>query len=339
MTRLPPNRNERGFRKLLAGFHLQNRSFRVSWGACGLAAGLILAGLGGGCVPHGPSSRPDLVWGQRGTSRGQLQKPRAMAIDKSDQVYIVDMTGRIQVFSADGQYVRGWRTPEIANGKPCGLTFDTSGNLLVADTHYFRVLAYTPFGTLLADRCLGGRSGRGPGEFNFVTDAVQDSRGCYYVSEYGDCDRIQKLSPEGRYLMQWGGRGRSPGQFARPQSLAVDAQDRVWVADACNHRIQVFDATGSEARLVKIWGEEGQAPGQLCYPYDLALDGRGHLYVCEFGNHRVQKFTLDGQSLGCWGTSGRQAGELSSPWALALDSRHRVYVLDTYNHRVQRVRL
>ena len=77
-----------------------------------------------------------------------------------------------------------------------------------------------------------------------MTDAVQDSHGCYYVAEYGECDRIQKFTPTAQYLLQWGGRGREPGQFARPQSLAVDADDHVWVADACNHRIQVFDAHG-----------------------------------------------------------------------------------------------
>jgi len=262
-----------------------------------------------------------------------------MAIDARDQLYIVDMTGRIQVFSTEGEYLRGWRTPDIQQGKPCGLGFAQDGNLLVADTHYFRMLVYTPQGELVPERTIGGQSGRGPGQFNFVTDAVQDSHGCYYIAEYGECDRIQKFASDGTYLFQWGGRGREPGQFTRPQGLALDESDRLWVADACNHRIQVFDATGSEARLVTTWGAEGSEPGQLCYPYGLALDGHGHIYVCELGNHRVQKFTLDGQSLGCWGTSGREEGELSNPWAIALDSQQRVFILDTYNHRVQQIRL
>ncbi|MCU0961246.1 MAG: hypothetical protein MUF48_14205 [Pirellulaceae bacterium] len=262
-----------------------------------------------------------------------------MAIDAQDDVYIVDMTGRIQVFQTDGQYLRGWRTPAVDQGKPCGLSFARDGNLLVADTHYFRILTYTPQGELLESRTLGGESGTGPGQFNFVTDVVQDAQGCFYVAEYGLCDRVQKFAQDGRYLFQWGGRGRALGEFARPQSLAVDAADRIWVADACNHRIQIFAATGSEARLVGWWGEEGDAPGQLCYPYGIALDGLGHVYVSEFGNHRVQKFTEDGRSLGCWGTGGRRAGELSSPWAVALDSRRRVFILDTYNHRVQQIRL
>jgi DNA-binding beta-propeller fold protein YncE len=179
--------------------------------------------------------------------------------------------------------------------------------------------------------------GAEPGKFGWVTDAAEDSRGNLYVAEYGHWDRVQKFSPNGEFLMQWGGHGSEPGQFRRPQAIAIDERDQVWVADACNHRIQVFDATGSQAVLVKSWGELGDEPGKMRYPYSLALDGRGHVYVCEYGNHRVQKFTEDGKSLGAWGKPGRGEGELWSPWAVAVDPRGRAYVLDSGNHRVQRI--
>jgi sugar lactone lactonase YvrE len=262
-----------------------------------------------------------------------------VAIDQQQRLYIVDMIGRIQVFDTDGEYLFGWHLPDIEKGKPSGLSFDREGNLMVADSHYSRVLFYTPTGQLLSLRTIGGKVGHEPGEFHYVADAVQDSQGNYYVADYGENARIQKFSPHGQFILQWGSQGPAPGQFMRPQSLAVDDQDLIWVADACNHRIQVFDATGSEAKLVRIWGQQGAQPGQLSYPYDLALDGEGHLYVCEFGNQRIQKFTLHGESRGCWGQAGRQPGELSRPWALALDQQQRVHVLDTYNHRVQRIKL
>ncbi|MCH2129345.1 MAG: hypothetical protein MK179_09395 [Pirellulaceae bacterium] len=281
----------------------------------------------------------DLVWGRRGISAGRLQKPRAMAIDASGNHYVVDMTARIQVFDGEGNYLRGWQTPAYENGKPSGLSFDNDGNLLVADTHYFRMLVYSPQGELLEGRTIGGSHGQGPGEFGFVTDAVQDSQGNFYIAEYGEYDRIQKFSVDGRFLFEWGGHGHEPGKFRRPQNLALDEHDHLWVVDACNHRIQVFDATGDEAKLLRIWGEHGAAPGYLENPYDLALDHEGHVYICEYGNHRVQKFRLDGKSLGCWGRPGRDAGEVSSPWALARDPQGRICVLDTLNHRVQRVKM
>lgn len=294
---------------------------------------LIAAGCdGGGGAPH-----VEMVWGQKGVSDGRLQKPRAMAIDDKDQLYIVDMTARIQVFDRDGNFLRGWQTPAWQNGRPTGLSIDRDGNLLVADTHYYRMLMYAPDGTLLKNKTIGGTPGHGPGEFGLVTDAVQDSQGNYYIAEYGQYDRIQKFSPAGEYLFEWGGHGSDPGQFVRPQNLAVDENDHIWVADACNHRIQVFDATGDEAQLVRIWGGPGNQPGQLRYPYDLTLDGQGHVYVCEWGNHRVQQFTLDGESVAIWGSSGRGPGQFHAPWALVRDSRGKIHVLDTYNHRVQRV--
>jgi len=285
-----------------------------------------------------PAGTVDMVWGRRGISEGRLQKPRAMTIDGNDELYLVDMTARIQVFSSDGEFLRGWRTPEWENGKPTGLSIDNDGNLLVADTHYYRILTYTPQGKQLPEKTIGGVSGRGEGEFGLVTDVAQDTQGNYYVSEYGGFDRIQKLSPTGEFVLQWGGHGVEPGQFIRPQGLAIDQNDHVWVADSCNHRIQVFDATGDEVKSVRSWGEPGEEPGQLRYPYCLALDGKGHIYVCEWGNHRVQKFTLDGESVGIWGDRGRQSGQLHNPWAIARDSKNRLHVLDTYNHRVQRVR-
>jgi sugar lactone lactonase YvrE len=294
-----------------------------------------------GCTPGDASSSGHLetVWGKQGVSEGRLLKPRAVAIDQHDRLYIVDMTARIQVFDRDGNRLRGWQTPEFYNGKPSGLSFGRDGNLLVADTHYFRMLVYTPEGKLLDERTIGGTAGETPGTFEFVTDAVQDSQGNYYISEYGVFDRVQKFTKGGQFVLQWGSHGSEPGQFIRPQNMDIDERDQIWIADACNHRIQVFDATGREAKLVKIWGQHGKQPGQLSYPYDLVLDGQGHLYVCEFGNHRVQKFTLDGRFVAAWGSGGREEGQLHSPWALARDSQGAIHVIDSYNHRVQRIRL
>jgi DNA-binding beta-propeller fold protein YncE len=276
----------------------------------------------------------DHVWGRRGPSDGRFQKPRAMAIDDQDRIYVVDMTARIQVFDTEGEFLHGWRTPEKQFGKPTGLSVGTDGRILVADTHYHRVLIYSPEGELVDQ--IGGSAGEGPGQFDLVRDAVQDSSGCYYVSESGEFDRIQKFTPGGEFLRQWGGHGALPGQLALPQSMAVDEKDQIWVADACNHRIQVFDGEGN---VITLWGRKGGNPGELYYPYDLVLAADGSVCVAEFGNHRIQRFTRDGQSRGCWGTHGREEGQLANPWALVRDSRGRIHVLDTGNHRVQRVRI
>jgi DNA-binding beta-propeller fold protein YncE len=310
--------------------------FRRS-GVCLVVAVLGAIGLSAGCSRRGDSAGElEAMWGKQGLGNGRFQKPRAIAIDSRDRLYIVDMTARIQVFDSEGKFLQSWRTPVSKNGRPTGLSIDNQGRLAVADTHYYRVLFYTSAGELLEEETIGGTMGHGEGEFGFLTDVVQDSSGNYYVAEYGQHDRIQKFSPEGKFLLQWGTHGEKPGQFRRPQSLWMDAQDRLWVADSCNHRIQVFDTQGE---LQFHWGRQGDAIGELYYPYCLALDADGQVWVCEYGNHRIQKFTQDGQSLGTWGRSGRGEGELFNPWAFALDSKGRLHVLDSSNHRVQRVRM
>lgn len=262
-----------------------------------------------------------------------------MAISPIDEIYIVDMTARIQVFTTSGKYLRAWNTPDSQNGRPTGLSFDREGNLLVADTHYFRMIVYTPEGKLLEQRTIGGQSGSEPGKFNFVTDCQQDTSGNYYIAEYGEFDRVQKFTRDGQFIMQWGGHGVEPGEFIRPQSMEFDSAGRLWVADACNHRVQVFDVQGESAILLFHWGEQGKALGKLNYPYGLTLDRQGDVYLCEFGNQRVQKFTQQGELIAWWGENGRGPGQLAQPWTAQLDSQGKLYVLDTYNHRVQQIRL
>jgi sugar lactone lactonase YvrE len=272
---------------------------------------------------------PELVWGRRGVQRGDLVRPRAIAIDRQDRLYLVDFTGRIQVFNHDGQYLEHtWTTPDYRDGRPSGLSIDRDGNLLVSDSHYHCVRVYTPEGELL--RTIGADLGLG-----YISDAVQDEDGHFYLAEFGEQQRITKLDDKGRLLQQWGSAGAEPGQFSRPRALALGPDGLLHVADACNHRIQVFTRDGE---FVRAFGKPGTKAGELSYPYDLAFAPSRELYVIEYDNHRVQKFTKDGKSLGCWGGSGRTPGRLHNPWALAVDSQGRVHVVDTENHRVQRIR-
>ncbi len=294
-----------------------------------LLLGLALAPLCG--CGDGPAA-PERVWGRRGTQAGDLVRPRACAIDASGRLYVVDFTARIQVYDRDGAYLTGWTTPDYRKGRPSGLSIDRDGNLLVSDSHYNCFRIYSPQGVEL--RCFGGKAGSGPGELGYVSDVVQDAEGFYYVAEFGENQRITKLDSQGGFVRTWGSAGTAPGQFQRARALALGPDGLLYVADACNHRIQVFTRDGE---LVRCWGRVGSEPGELSYPYDLAFNADGVLYVVEYGNSRVQKFTAAGASLGCWGGPGREPGRLYNPWALAIDGKGRVHVLDTENHRVQRI--
>jgi DNA-binding beta-propeller fold protein YncE len=280
----------------------------------------------------GPSSKPDLVWGKSGVMPGDLKRPRAAVIDGEDRLWIVDFTARIQAFDLDGNHLGiTFTTPDFRNGRPSGLGVGHDGKLIVCDSHYHCLRFYDVAGNEL--KKYGGEKGSGPGQFGYLSDVVQDGDGFYYISEFGSNERITKLNAEGKFVAHWGKAGSEQGEFNRIRALAL-YEDLIYVADACNHRIQVLNRDGE---VVRIFGSDGEAVGELKYPYDLAFNDKGELYVAERGNHRVQKFTKEGKSLGVWGSRGRQPGQFADPWALVVDRKGRVHVIDTENHRVQRI--
>ena len=65
-----------------------------------------------------------------------------------------------------------------------------------------------------------GTQGQRPGEFGLVTSVAHDSAGNFYVSEYGEFDRIQKFTPEGKFLLRDEGAGRENGR--RPEDVRKD---------------------------------------------------------------------------------------------------------------------
>ena len=162
--------------------------------------------------------------------------PREVGFSPDDRrLYILDRTHRVQVFTREGRFINGWATPPGQLGNPRGLDIGPDGNIYVADTHNSEILVYSPEGRLVRK---WGRPGKGPGEFIAVTDVAQDSKGCVWTSEYGSYnDRIQKFDSTGKLLFQVGHFGSAPGQFSRPQGVAIGKGDRVFVADAVNLRI------------------------------------------------------------------------------------------------------
>ena len=76
-----------------------------------------------GCIGlNSPQSgKLEKIWGLAGSSPGRLFRPRAVAIDRDDLLYVVDMTPQIQVFTGDGVFVRGWQTPQFDRGRPSGV--------------------------------------------------------------------------------------------------------------------------------------------------------------------------------------------------------------------------
>jgi sugar lactone lactonase YvrE len=274
------------------------------------------------CRPPDPALTSGVATlGGPGASEGRFATPRAAAWDPRGFLYVVDKTARIQKFGRDGRFLFGWTTPASDNGRPTGIAVAPDGDVLVADTHYHRILRYSPEGAL---RGSFGREGRCPGEFLYPTGIACLPDGTIFVSEYGGNDRVQVFSPDGRLLRGWGAYGDGPAEFKRPQSLALSS-DRLYVADAANHRILVFTHDG---KPVASW--DG-----LRYPYGVSVEPGGTILVAEYGRHQVVRFSPDGRRLGAAGRAGTGPAEFNTPWAAIPIDAARVAVVDAGNHRVQ----
>jgi ABC-type Fe3+ transport system permease subunit/DNA-binding beta-propeller fold protein YncE len=292
-----------------------------------------------GCTPssdyafnhrNGLFSRVDVI-GSRGTGAGEFNKPRSLAVDRDDNLYVVDLTGRVQKFSPDGEYLLSWQMPQTDKGKPKGMIKDCDGNVIVIEPHYSRVNHFDPQGKLLAQ---WGENGTNISKLQFPRAVAINSRGDIYVSEYGLVERIQRFAHHGtNFIQAFGAPGTAIAELNRAEGLGIGPDDRLYVADSCNHRVQIFSPDG---QFVSAFGRAGSGPGELSYPYDIRIDSDGNRFVCEFGNSRVQIFDSEGRTIEILGGPGAEPGQMNNPWAIALDSRGNLYIADSANHRVQK---
>ena len=135
-------------------------------------------------------------------------------------------------------------------------------------------------------------------------------------------------------MIAFGHDGTGPGDFDRAGGLGHRCGGRIYVADSCNHRIQVFSPEG---KFLRSYGKAGTGPGELSYPYDIAWISAGQAiclrvwqqphpgFRCERaigGNHRQAP-------------AARRANS-ATRGASRLDSKGNLYVADSQNHRVQK---
>ena len=271
----------------------------------------------------------------------QLSAPLAVAVDRSDNVYVVDGFRVRKVSGGTITTIAGVAgTPGVSgdNGpatsallnRPAGLAVADNGDVYIADTENSRVRKVS--GGIMTTIAGTGRAGvfgfsgdGGPAtsaQLYYPVGVAVDAQGDVYIADTRN-NRIRKVS--GGTITTIAGTGKAetsgddgPPQLASvsyPAGVTVDRLGDVYISTASRVRkmsggkITTVAGTGTAG----FGGDNGPArSAQLGgvvagVPWGTAVDGAGNLYIADYSNARVRKVsqgTAAGQPGPVTGTPG-----------------------------------
>lgn len=226
---------------------------------------------------------------------------------------------------------------------PGGITIDSSGNLFVADQSNHTIRKITPTGDVSLFAGFPGGSGTTNGtgtgaRFNMPTGIAIDSGDNLYVTDMSN-HTVRKITPAG-VVTTLAGVATAPGtsdgtgseaRFCTPQGIVADADDNLYVADACSHTLRKITPGGTVTTIAGQAGSPGAVDGdsatsRLSSPAGLAIDSLGNLYVTDRGNSLIRKLLVGGDLVTIAGAQGATAvtlgegGSLHQPLGIAWDA-------------------
>jgi predicted membrane-bound mannosyltransferase/DNA-binding beta-propeller fold protein YncE len=247
-----------------------------------------------------------------------LSAPRAIARGLNADFYIADSRNhRILHIASDGSLLHEW-------GSFAAVDY-FSGVVTQADA-----IRQAPLGT-----------------FNEPWGVAVGPDGYVYVTDTWN-HRVQKFTEDGKPVKAWGQYGQpvleipeTAGFFWGPRGIAVDAQNRIYVADTGNKRIVVFDSNG---KYLTEFGTAGFELGQFDEPVGVAVAPSGTVYVTDTWNQRVQAFVPSGNGdffipvlqwdVNAWFGIGGNIQSLDNKPFIAVGENEHIFITDPEGFRI-----
>ena len=289
-----------------------------------------------------------------------------IAVNEAGYIYVPNpREDYVEIYDPYGNRVSTLNHPIVAGLKtgfdgPIGIAINSTGYIYVTDTAHDSVHIFDPqnqhvsyFGTH------GGALSSDPGKFVRPSGIEINSTGHVFVVEQNN-HRVQILGPSGNYLDHFGGdgsgtrgAGSGDGQFREPRDIAINSTGHIYVADADNKRIQIFDPSGN---YVDQFNSAGVGNGEFDRLRTIAIDSDDNVYVGDIGKNKrvnvdptckrfcttVNVFVTGSNGVHIFGPSGNYLGDLDivgedkiiQPAGIYFDSNGDTYVSDSRGNQI-----
>lgn len=255
-------------------------------------------------------------------AKSPFKTPMGIGSDNKGVVYIADLHDRnVRVYDFNRRVVE-YFLPQNPFKQPIDVKVDSlgSGNIYVSDIGVNRVLVFSP-----AREPLFAFGGSEYGK-KLTYLAINPRLGRIYVAD-GEGHQIVVFDLQGNHLFDFGF-----GEMYGPRGVAIDARDRVFVADGLTARILIF---GPDGKFDSAFGARGDEPYAFDSPRGIGIDPDGNVYVADTKKSYFSVFREDGALLTTIGSEnpGRRLNDFMTPAGVEVDPSGRVFVTDPLNRR------
>lgn len=257
---------------------------------------------------------------------------------------------------------------QINIGQPFGVEITPDGSLLICEVQNHRLLRLEPRSGRITTVAGAGRAGY-DGDGGAATEASLnepyevrlDAMGNIYIVEMrgavvrriraGD-GIIETVAGTGEPGFGGDGGPARQAQLNQPHSIALDANDGLYIADIGNHRIRRADlktgkiesVAGNGERALPVDGQRAKGTA-LLGPRALYIDGGSKMWIALREGHSVWTLDLDSGILRHVAGTGKQgfqdgpgkSATFNGPKGIVTDGHGNAYVVDTENQAIRRI--
>lgn len=219
-----------------------------------------------------------------GNTRFPLKGPVGVALDGRGRLFVTDgFQPQVVVFEPSGNPTAAFGNDILK--RPGGIGIDpANGRIWVADTRQHQVLSFDP-PEFRAGHAIGVAAGR----FSSPSLLAVNSQGHLFVSDRLNCE-MQIFDSRGAMVKRFEVQCNGKAESSRPNLVAVDRSDCVYVASPDDNSLQIFSPEGKPLQFLARLGPPAVRP---YIPAGLAVRGN-RIYVVEQGEGtgRVQIYSF-----------------------------------------------